>query len=175
MSSSDPACACREVAYSPRVHEDGSHSERWACVSCGCSFVREHPTEPVESVRHELDALRADLAHLRDEAGPDSCADQMTRRIEAERQLAEAHANADRLVHRERLAVCAWLIDRIGQYDPSSGIVTALEDRVTEILRGDHAAALAHGELDDLITCRALRELAILADVTATEEPTNGE
>jgi len=88
-------------------------------------------------------------------------------------ELRERSVPADRLVHRERLAVCAWLLDRIGQYDPSSGIVAALGDRVTEILRGDHAAALAHGDLGDLITCRALRELAILADAAATEELTD--
>ena len=72
--------------------------------------------------------------------------------------------------------MCAWLLDRIGQYDPASGIITALEDRFAEIRRGDHTAALAHGELDDLLARRSLRELAILAAVdTATEEMTDGE
>ena len=50
----------------------------------------------------------------------------------------------------EREAAVCWLWDRAEQYDPSSGIVCAHENRVAEILEGEHRESSAAGELDDL-------------------------
>ena len=34
-------CACLTVYYDPAKHDDGSLSERWMCVICASTFVRE--------------------------------------------------------------------------------------------------------------------------------------
>jgi len=68
-----------------------------------CGEVTGEPAQMVAGLAESLlamtkshDALRADLQHLRDQAGPDSCADQVIRREAAERQLAEARARMTR-------------------------------------------------------------------------------
>jgi hypothetical protein len=75
---------------------------------------------------------------------------------EAARHYASLLANVVMCVQveardHERATVVAWLRDRAGQYDPSSGIVTAIENRWVEIKSGDHEEARKHGELDDLL------------------------
>jgi polyhydroxyalkanoate synthesis regulator phasin len=77
------------------------------------------------------------------------------------RQLAEAP-------YRERLATCAYLIDRAGQYEGGSGYVAALEQAEAQISRGEHVAALEHGDLDDLLKRPFLRK--ILARLSAPAE-----
>lgn len=66
--------------------------------------------------------------------------------------VAQAIAVAvDGAVRKERLINAAYLIDRCGQYVPSSGIVTALENVSVAIRNGEARAAFDHGELEDLL------------------------
>ena len=34
------ACACMRIAYAPVANDNGTRSDRWACVDCGAVFVR---------------------------------------------------------------------------------------------------------------------------------------
>lgn len=47
--------------------------------------------------------------------------------------------------------VAAWLLDRVAQYDESSGYPAFVGDLVRGIRGGEVEAAFRHGELDDLM------------------------
>ena len=51
----------------------------------------------------------------------------------------------------DRRIVWCYIIDRAGQYDQGSGIVTALENVAVAIANGEAESAAKHGELDDLM------------------------
>ena len=57
----------------------------------------------------------------------------------------------EKLRAEERLAMAAWLVDRMEQYSNESGIKAALEDLVRPVQDGEHMVAFKSGELDDIV------------------------
>jgi len=61
----------------------------------------------------------------------------------------------DGAVERQDIIV-AYLVDRREQYDVSSGIYHAIGELIAGIQRGEHEAAHAHGEYDDILADRTV-------------------
>lgn len=69
MSSDGQACACLRVVYHPIENDDGSATERWACVLCGTAFVKRVAAE--FALREAALVVGAALSEIRELTAPD--------------------------------------------------------------------------------------------------------
>ena len=102
-------------------------------------------SDPLEALKDRTIELEVEVQRLKDE-------------LEVSKATRKYEANISKMaVTNERRVVCAYLVDRAGQFEAESGCRTAIED-VAALIRGDeHRKSFLHGELDQLY----LREIQL--------------